>query len=97
MAIQILNVVIGVIGSAMALYGAILVLALSRPLFFYQYFAARARRESKLQKIVGYFLIGLKLIALARIFLPRSIRDHRRYPVRLDYLRRGWRTGPYYP
>ena len=65
---DVLSFIFDAIGSVMTLYGGAYVLALSRPLFFYETFASRAEPKTKLHSVFVYTLLALKLISIGKFF-----------------------------
>ena len=60
--------IVNLIGSAMTLYGACYVLALSRPMLFQEFFASERVPKSKVRATLFYFLMLLKVIAIGKFF-----------------------------
>lgn len=54
--------------SLMVLYGAVYVIALSRPLFFYEHLASGEVSQNRWRAALGYTLIALKVISVGMFF-----------------------------
>ena len=59
---EVFRFVFGAIASLLTLYGLAYVLALSRPLLFYEQFASRGDTSSKVRSVLTYALLVLKII-----------------------------------
>lgn len=65
---EIIRFVFDALGSLLTLYGAAYVLALSRPLLFYEHFASGDVPPSKLRAAIVYTLVILKILAIGFFF-----------------------------
>jgi len=65
---EVFRFVFGAIASLLTLYGLAYVLALSRPLLFYEQFASRGDTSSKVRSVLTYALLVLKIISVGFFF-----------------------------
>ena len=63
-----LPLAVDLLGSAMTLYGAAFVIALSKPMFFYLHFAVEGEPRSKLHAVIVYSLVVLKIVCIGKFF-----------------------------